>query len=89
MGCNPKIAEWFFDEFENIIDELVCIIELRQEIINENDVDFEEVIRLQSYDEFVRGIAITCSCKLGLSYEEVYDELENKLEELYHAFDNQ
>ena len=82
-----KIKAWFYDEFENIIDEVLIMNDIRNELLSLNDEEFSEEIDLQSYDEFVRSVSITCSSKLGLSYDEVYDSLENKLEELYNAFD--
>ena len=81
------IAEWFFDEFEVILDELMMIVELRKVIIDENADEFEEEIRLQSYEEFIRSVSISCATKLGLSYEEVYDALDDKLEEMYYNFE--
>lgn len=81
------IAEYFFDEFENILDELTTILELRDLVLSENAPEFDDEIRLQSYEEFIRSVTISCSVKLGLSYEEVYDQLDDKLEEMYHAFE--
>ncbi len=81
------IPEWFFDNFCNIIDELVMIRDLKNTILDENDEEFHDEILHQSYDEFKRSISISCATQLGLSYEEVFDTLEDRLEELYYGFD--
>lgn len=87
MNCNPKIKDYFFDNFETILDELIILKDITLEISENNDDEFQEEIEHQSMDEFIRSICITCSSSLGLSYEEVYDCLENHLEELYYVFD--
>jgi hypothetical protein len=80
------ISEWFFDNFELILDELQSINDLKYGLIDGNDEAFEDIIEHQAYDEFIRSIIITCSSKLGLSYDVVYDGLEDKLEEMFNAF---
>lgn len=83
--ANPLIKMWFYDNFENIIDEAVTLTDLKNEIIDTNDCEFHEEIEHQSVDEFIRSVCISCSSRLGLPYDEVYDTLEEKLEELYES----
>jgi len=85
MEQYPQIKEWFFDNFENIMDELQSMNDIKDLVLSENDEDFHEEIEHQSMDEFIRSICITCSTKLSLHYDIVYDSLEPKLEELYYA----
>lgn len=85
--ANPKIKEWFFDNFENIVDELSTINDFKLELYDVNDVEFHEEINHQACDEFVRSVAISCSSQLGLAYDEVYDNLEDNLEELFNLLE--
>jgi hypothetical protein len=80
-----KIVEWFFNNFENILDEATSMCDLKEDILNSNDEEFHEEIEHQSLDEYTRSICITCSSNLGLPYDEVYDTLESKLEEIFYA----
>lgn len=81
------IAEYFYDNFENILDECVIIVEIKRELLESNDTEFHDEIDHQSCDEFIRSICLSCANRLALSYESVYDEMEGKLEELYESFD--
>jgi len=80
-----KIAEWFFDQFENIIDEIMLMNDVEIDMLEANDEEFHEEISHQSMDSLIRSVCLSCASKLGLSYDEVYDSLEEKLEELYYA----
>lgn len=81
----PQIKEYFFNNFENILDEAIIMRNTKDEIISLNTSEFHEEIEHQSEDEYIRNICVSCSTSLGLPYDEVYECLENKLEELYYV----
>ena len=87
MNNDYLIKDYFFNEFENILDMSKLVHEAQKYLLEINDVEFHDEIMIQSCNEFISTVSMACSNKLGLPYLHCLESLEDKLEEIYELHD--